>query len=86
MKKALSTILVVATLCEETLNAGSWFSFDLDVVHSLRRHYPDQVRRVDGNCSRPLSQAFLAPPAPSTEGYVPVNLGLTGEKAGLHSS
>jgi hypothetical protein len=49
MKKALSTILVVATLCEETPNAASWFPFDLDVVHSLRRHYPDQVLGVDGD-------------------------------------
>jgi hypothetical protein len=49
MKKALSTILVVATLCEETLDTISWFSFDLGVVHSLRRHYPDQVLRVDGD-------------------------------------
>jgi hypothetical protein len=49
MKKALSTILVVVTLCEETPDVASWFSFDLDVVHSLRRHYPDQVLGVDGD-------------------------------------
>ena len=70
MKKALSTILVVATLWEETLNAVSWFSFDLDVVHSLRRHYPDQVQRVDGDVSRPLSRDFPSSPGTLIRSYV----------------
>src|SRR2546425_11343985 len=35
-------------------------------VSSLRRHYPDQVQRVDGKRSHPLSQVY--PSSPLTEG------------------
>jgi len=49
----------------------------ISIWHSLRRHYPDQVHGVDGNSSRPLSQASLAPPAPSPISCDVANLDLT---------
>jgi hypothetical protein len=34
----------------------------ISVALSLRRHYPDQVQRVDGDESHPLSRVFPSSP------------------------
>ena len=66
MKKALSAILVVATLREETPNAFSCFPFDLNVVRSLRRHYPDQVIGVDDIIVALSAGSPQLPPVPTS--------------------